>query len=81
MPLDEQFLEELPNSFRDAGQRHLILRQLCKRFGEVGPGLHARIKALEGRRLAEFGLNVLEFTSLDDAARWGDANASQTRGG
>ena len=83
--LEERFkqeLEELEESFqmpyvtsveriaKSEGGATLLLKQLCKRWGEVPAPVREQIQALQIEQLFELGEAVLDFHTIQDLEDW-----------
>jgi hypothetical protein len=52
------------------GQRHLVQRQLTRKFTSIPPELHVQIDNLTPTQLEAFAEALLEFRDLQDAQQW-----------
>lgn len=51
---------------RREGEAAILLRQLIRRFGELGPGIEDRVRTADAARLLEWGERFVDATTLDE---------------
>ena len=70
----QEILEEGREEGREAGRQQeaaaLAIRQLHRRFQELGPAATERITALPLTRLEQLAVDLLDFTGPDDLEDW-----------
>lgn len=52
------------------GKQELILRQLSRRFGEIGPSVQEQIRGLSADQLDRLGEELLSFSTQADLVNW-----------
>ncbi len=55
---------------RTEGGATLLLKQLCKRWGEIPASVREQIQALQIEQLFELGEAVLDFHTVQDLEDW-----------